>query len=84
MEYTVKIKHDNPVIHNVLKAMVDENLITLETTGQTGVIACYDSKSNKNLSYQVSLSSDGKYMCSCKGFYYNGKCWHVSKTKREK
>lgn len=81
MEYTITVSSPNANIEAILTALASNGTLTWKSKSETDVtfVAKYKSKSKKNTWYTVSLCTDGKYICSCPGFFWNNeKCCHIS------
>lgn len=85
MEYTITVNSPNPNIEAILNALASNGILTWKPkvqTKDTTFVKKYKSRSKKNTWYTVSLCTDGVYICSCPGFFWNkGTCCHVENHK---
>ena len=89
MEYIIKVDTKKyPNILTILNALKQEGFISLDPTQyfihehssseEPVFVKDFRSISNpKGPRHRVSLCSDGKYICTCKGFYYRNDCRHT-------
>jgi predicted methyltransferase len=91
MEYIIKVDTEKyPNILTILNSLKQEGFISFEPkkavitskansiTEEPVFVKDFRSISNpKGPCHRVSLCSDGKYNCTCKGFYYRNDCRHT-------
>lgn len=46
---------------------------------RTNVLATFKSNSNPDVTHRVVANISGRIVCSCPGFQFHGKCWHIEK-----
>lgn len=44
------------------------------------VLAVFESRSSESM-HQVRLAKDGKIYCTCRGWIYNKRCWHLDEVE---
>ncbi len=47
------------------------------------VLATFESRSKPEVVYYVTRDTDHKLQCSCPGWLYRSKCWHMTKYKEK-
>jgi hypothetical protein len=53
-----------------------------ETPMPATILASFPSKSSED-THLVLQRADAEVVCTCKGWQFHGKCWHVTKVKNE-